>query len=414
MIFRHQHAFQGLLTILGHLLPVHGLQLSLLDKSDVQCSRGDLNQLVLSKYTFNSCPIPAEDSALGNTSLSLPWTHPRQCVDAAHGPEDQFCAYTAATSGPYGVSVVAVPEHAAHFAGFVADTYQHALQDTPYNVVEIPGKGRGVVATRLIKKDEPILADYAILVVDSRVMLSLTEEDSNALLRLATDRLAKPHRVYDGARAHPEHDIVLDVLATNAFSLDVENESYYRLFPEIALMNHDCTPNARPRFSPRNFGALVTANRDIQAGEEITITYLAPGIPFYERRSRMKNWGFECSCNKCTASRSEIRASDERTRHIEKQLATLDSLVETGDLFKTVAVMRELMAACDQEGAEEPKIKIYETLQDVFMGLGKLDQAKLYAKKAIHLMVLTGLIDERDEEATVVSEWAALDDQYGK
>jgi hypothetical protein len=120
-----------------------------------------------------------------------------------------------------------------------------ASRTPPYKVVELPGKGCGVVATQAIKRNEPILSDYAVLVLDSKILVALDKEDSDGLLglatdRLATDRLARPERVYEGARSHPEHDVVLDVIATNAFSLDVGNETFHRLFPEIAVhLIHD-------------------------------------------------------------------------------------------------------------------------------------------------------------------------------
>lgn len=207
-----------------------------LDHPDTSCVLVDLSVTSLVRDAFLRCPVPAGDDASPiNASAIFPWTHPKHCIEAKYGPDDRFCAFTAATSGPHGLSIVAEPRYAAHMAGFVSDAYHRRVPDPPYKVVELPGKGRGVVATRAIKRDEPILSDYAVLVLDSRVLVALDKEDSDALLGLATDRLAQPERVYEGARSHPEHDVVLDVIATNAFSLDVGNETFYRLFPEIAV-----------------------------------------------------------------------------------------------------------------------------------------------------------------------------------
>ncbi len=226
---------QSVPLLLGLALPLHGLRLSPLEAVEAHCASNDLNLATMDKKILVTCPLPIDETHPANLSSRFPWTHPRACVDVSYSGDAKFCAYTAADSGPHGISIITIPEHAAHLAGFVADTYQPAAPDVPYQVVDMPGKGRGAVATRAIKKGEPIFNDYAALVLNSRTMELLKKNESDALLQLATDRLAEPHRVYDGARAHSEYGVVMDVIATNAFFQEVEGQSYYKLYPQIAV-----------------------------------------------------------------------------------------------------------------------------------------------------------------------------------
>jgi hypothetical protein len=75
------------------------------------------------------------------------------------------------------------------------------------------------------------------------------------------------------------------------------------LFPRHARMNHSCRPNASLYFScvalkrPRVHARLL---RDVEAGEEITITYVDLFATRAARRDELRRrYHFECSCERC-------------------------------------------------------------------------------------------------------------------
>eukprot|EP00798_Chlamydomonas_sp_ICE-L_P013516 gene13516-19381_t len=68
----------------------------------------------------------------------------------------------------------------------------------------------------------------------------------------------------------------------------------------MSRVNHSCTPNATHWMDEVNGVKILTADKDIQAGEEITITYTnygdpSSGLSASEHRHRLEaKWGIQC------------------------------------------------------------------------------------------------------------------------
>lgn len=89
------------------------------------------------------------------------------------------------------------------------------------------------------------------------------------------------------------------------------------LNPMIRLCNHSCEPNTELCWDPSDVGAcpcglghyVVRALRPIDAGEELTYSYIGTGMlctaeDARERRAVLsRRWGFDCSCGLCVEQR---------------------------------------------------------------------------------------------------------------
>ena len=70
-------------------------------------------------------------------------------------------------------------------------------------------------------------------------------------------------------------------------------------------MNHSCEPNVILVYKTRGWGrdhplvAYIVALRDIQTGEELTISYITSEDPYEKRQAALANYGFVCRCSKC-------------------------------------------------------------------------------------------------------------------
>ena len=65
----------------------------------------------------------------------------------------------------------------------------------------------------------------------------------------------------------------------------------------ISRINHSCCPNCENIF---NEGKIeITANQNISAGQEITISYINDFKNFKERQENCHKLGFVCSCELC-------------------------------------------------------------------------------------------------------------------
>lgn len=90
--------------------------------------------------------------------------------------------------------------------------------------------------------------------------------------------------------------------ATNEFSRMVPEDGWRtrRLFLLTSRINHSCCPNARSSQTTDGY-KVVTALRDIEEGEEVTLRYLDHhrlGREEWREATRCM-WGFVCNCRGC-------------------------------------------------------------------------------------------------------------------
>ena len=79
-----------------------------------------------------------------------------------------------------------------------------------------------------------------------------------------------------------------------------------------SCFNHSCEPNVKIRYSNSNEITLYTS-RDVAAGEELNISYIAELFLMYEdvvqRRKRLAPYFFTCKCSKCEREVREAEAA---------------------------------------------------------------------------------------------------------
>jgi hypothetical protein len=190
-----------------------------------------------------------------SSSIQSPWTHSPSCINAADEEyRGKFCVYTASFFGDHGLSLVTKPETAANIVGTIMNTYHSSFPSpqtvvglgklSAYDVVDMPGRGKGVIATRLIKRHETFMVDYAVLIIDVDFPVSTGEIRRRQLLRQATEQLANPIGATSLARSRGNdvEDLVEDVMGTNSFITEIHENQHNALFPIISRMNHACAP----------------------------------------------------------------------------------------------------------------------------------------------------------------------------
>uniref|UniRef100_A0A8V0XZB4 [histone H3]-lysine(4) N-trimethyltransferase n=1 Tax=Gallus gallus TaxID=9031 RepID=A0A8V0XZB4_CHICK len=70
------------------------------------------------------------------------------------------------------------------------------------------------------------------------------------------------------------------------------------LYPSMSLLNHSCDPNCVIIFE--GYQLLLRSIREIQIGEELTISYIESLMPTSERQKQLKRqYCFECDCCLC-------------------------------------------------------------------------------------------------------------------
>lgn len=73
------------------------------------------------------------------------------------------------------------------------------------------------------------------------------------------------------------------------------------VFPLYSHINHSCVPNVHNAYNPTIQCLTVYSTRDIQAGEQITVSYLSSLCRTrLQRQGEIQKWGFDCACAACT------------------------------------------------------------------------------------------------------------------
>ncbi|KAF2746377.1 SET domain-containing protein, partial [Sporormia fimetaria CBS 119925] len=88
---------------------------------------------------------------------------------------------------------------------------------------------------------------------------------------------------------------VVSIFQTNCMQM----EGGAAVFPYCARFNHSCNANATFSWNPAIWKQTVHAMRDIEEGEEITISYCDITLDRASRRWELMHYGFECECPAC-------------------------------------------------------------------------------------------------------------------
>ena len=235
------------------------------------------------------CPAAIDEETVGPEPVDWsPWTHPPVCITASASAgvassnkkgssnsrnataPDKYCVYTNSAHGHRGVSLITTPETAASVVELLDDFNTEFMRplavstdndvhgsgrrmnssssgttddgsdegdDRPYKVVEMPEKGgKGMVATRKIRRAEVVMVDFASMVLDLAFPRSVRRLDGYELLTQAANQLADPARVLGLARKreHPPN-LVEDVVRTNAFHFELDEKPHMALYADVAV-----------------------------------------------------------------------------------------------------------------------------------------------------------------------------------
>lgn len=245
-----------------------------------------------------------------------------------------------------GIVVVTNSENAKRIAE-LPDLTTPRTEPPPYYATEIPGKGIGLVANRTIKRGERIMLWQPTFMIHRQLTDDLLPEDllyivDAALLKLPAAR----RRAFLQQLGQFGGHRVSDILLTNAFQMDVagEGEEGHHLgnFPDVSRFNHDCRPNVAFRIDDQ-LAHNTHAVREIAGGQELTLSYMNPFETYAVRQQHiLQSWGFKCTCQHCSMSDEDMRASDARLYEIDELEAALEDLTNKAVSVRTVERLLEL------------------------------------------------------------------------
>ncbi|KAJ7043859.1 hypothetical protein C8F04DRAFT_1070678 [Mycena alexandri] len=257
-----------------------------------------------------------------------------------------------------------VPAAVAGLAFFISTSTDPSIpeinglqQAPPFVVRDIPGKGKGVVATRDIKQGELLIQEPPLFVVPksisespaaliSRLLNNVTQANRDAFWSLSYVNF--PEGL--DPETHPE-EVALAIFQTNAVSA---NNDGVGIFPRMARLNHGCASafNVVYSWRKREQQIFIHALRDIQRGQELLTTYTETKRTRNERREFLsQQYGFMCTCAVCSLDDAASKLSDERLTaisHYYGHFATWGSESISG--VEAISTINTIWKLEDEEG----------------------------------------------------------------
>ena len=177
-------------------------------------------------------------------------------------------------------------------------------ESAAYKLVEIEGKGRGLVATRNLEVGDLVVSEKAFLKLPDQLLPRPSYEtmlrSSETMSRLQPDLRAKLMKLSCPADAILEDESQILCLKFKANSIGIYKSNDSAVFEVISMINHSCKPNVA-WFTKEEDEMLkeVRVCRKIKEGEEIVLSYISlSSFPLRQQRmDELKLRGFECrSC----------------------------------------------------------------------------------------------------------------------
>ncbi|KAI0761262.1 hypothetical protein BD413DRAFT_617143 [Trametes elegans] len=289
-----------------------------------------------------------------------------ECI--TKGPESE--------SACHWLALVDHPENSEHFG---RSPRKYGLT---FKLQDVPGKGKGLIATRTIAQGELILTEPPLLQQD--------RQSSNAIIVHALGQLseAQQREYFSLANAHRGAlPPPLGIFKTNALPCGdhdpgrgVHAESG-AVFALGSRFNSSCTPNVNNCWDDGRGEITFWAARDIVAGEELLIAYGGLCEDKETRRARLRTaFGFDCACDAYSLEGDASKRSDDRR-------------VELAQLYDEIGRCGSSPAAGVQKVNRVLKLLKEEGLFDVlappyyydafqFCASSDLKNAKAWAQKA--------------------------------
>ncbi|KAF5315448.1 hypothetical protein D9619_007007 [Psilocybe cf. subviscida] len=274
--------------------------------------------------------------------------------------------------------------------------YDFAATDSSiFTVVDIPGKGKGVVAVRDIKQGEVILRERPLFTVPRNINASPSTYIANQLNKLHDiARASFLNLSYVNFPAHLDPDsspdeVALAIFQTNAV---MAGEGIVGIFPRMARLNHGCSSAFNVVYNWRDEGAflIVHALKDIAKGQELLTTYTDSKRPRHERRAYLKEqYGFTCTCSVCSLPDALSQASDARLSMISSLYNSFarwgkgDNDPEGIDGIRAVGYVREIWDIEDEEGYWSERGQLASDAAWVAAAHSDASATQAWARKAI-------------------------------
>ncbi|KAI0998645.1 hypothetical protein K3495_g9553 [Podosphaera aphanis] len=327
-----------------------------------------------------------------------PWSREPECL-VDEDTTEQFCVYIDENfASGRGIAIFTAPTIALQLGSRLQQSTPHeinASKKAPFVVKNIPGRGNGLFATHTLHRGDEILADFPVGIYQRDAFFP-DYPLGYKFLRKTYDYLpARTKKSFLRMSSYSVGDPVMERINTNSFAGKFNGKPHFLVYPETALINHDCRPNAVYHHDEKTLIHTTRASRTIEAGEEITVSYINMFLPREERQQRLRNsWGFTCTCAHCTRDKDAVAASESRAQrihHLQRHLVDW-----TSTTIATPAMAEELLSLYAEEQVDAAVGIGYTLAALAYNAVGDAKQAVDSARLALEM----GIFNDGQREET--------------
>jgi hypothetical protein len=190
--------------------------------------------------------------------------------------------------------------------------------------------GVGLFAKRTFHRNDKILVERPVVTNRTRPETPANPATAKAYMKLSPTATG-------AASFKNKYDV-------NCVSMGGATSSVTGIFLHFSRANHDCLGNSTHCYEEDNNLLLLIANRTIEAGEEITFSYLI-NVPRQYAAMRLQKWRFSCECSVC-------RGGVELARKLDLRASYDDQIMKLGQMGRVEEGMK----------VGEALIKLYDEL----------------------------------------------------
>jgi len=284
-----------------------------------------------------------------------------------------------------------------------SDWKSHKPDCPPFKVTKLPGRGKGVLATRKINVGEIIIEEMPLMVIDSpncevavdvfkKEFANLSEESRHKVLSLFDPlndelKLEMQNSISEIEKAIDEEqfssgdqtDEKIKEMTSQLESLSADLASYAEeetekteaalrifsgnsiqvcevsslyssteggLYYQISMLNHSCNPNCVWSWVQGDYRRkVVRAVKTIKKGEEVVANYVDTeefnfGSREHRRSVLVDKFGFVCKCTECSLDCQELELNEQQRKEVIENIKLVKDLMNKFEERATVSALK--------------------------------------------------------------------------
>ena len=208
------------------------------------CTRGENEVLISLSRLFRGINDDLDTCGpdrLGKQSTLSPWTLSPKCMPQQNS-SSEYCVYTNNEfAGGRGISFFTSPSIAERIAALPAFTGKNLyskvneFDDPPWEIKMIPGRGKGLFATRTLHRGDKIVTSTPVGAFQSDALMADFALDYIYLHTAFIHLPEYTQELFMSTMAGSKGDPIMERINTNAFSGEFEGVPHFLMYPETAV-----------------------------------------------------------------------------------------------------------------------------------------------------------------------------------